>query len=616
MSSMRARLIAICLAITVLSLAILSAATLVLTRNNAMQELDSNVGQLTRVYAAELEGWIEEKQRISSAIEIGALADDPVPFLKSVIKAGGFADAYLAFAVKRFVGTQPVPEGFDGTQRPWYKQAVAAKGPVLTPPYRDAVTGKLAIAFAKPIGPVDNPIGVYGADMLLEDVTEVVKNIHPSEHSFAFLMDGEGNLLAHPDEKLIGKPVSQMAEAFQPAMLRELSQRGGHAEVDLHGAAQFLYAAPVKGSPWVLAVSMDAKAATAHVRQLLMLSIGIAIACVVVAVALVTMAVSQQMRRLAQIRDALEVIASGEGDLTVRLSTHGNDELTQIARAFNRFVDKIASVLLRIRDASEMVRHATQEIASGNQDLSNRTEQQAGALEETAAAMQQLTSTVQQNAESAKEADKLVGDASSIATQGGQVMQQMVKTMEDIDASSQKISDIIGVIDGIAFQTNILALNAAVEAARAGEQGRGFAVVASEVRTLAQRSASAAKEIKALIQESVSQVSDGSARIKTAGSTMNEVVRSVQRVTSIVETISIATQNQSRDISEIGGAVNQMDQSTQQNAALVEQASAASHALQQQARELADAVAGFRLPQGGRSSAKAAPAQDVALLTY
>ena len=615
MSSMRARLIAICLAITVFSLAVLSVATLLLTRNNAMDELDRNVGQLTKVYASELAGWIEEKQRISSAIEDVAFMDDPVPFLKAIAKAGGFSDAYFGLAVKRFFGTQPMPEGFDGTQRPWYKQAIQAKGPVLTPPYLDVVSGKLAIAFARPLGSVDNPVGVYGTDMLLEDVTEVIKSIHPSEQSFAFLMDGEGNLLAHPSDALVGKHVSQVGEAFQPNMLRELAQRGGHAEVDLNGAAQFLYAAPVKGAPWVLAISMDAKAATAHVQQLLMLSIGIAIACVVVAVALVTVAVSQQMRRLGQIRDALDVIASGEGDLTVRLSTHGNDELAQIARAFNRFVDKIASVLVRIRDASEMVRHATQEIASGNQDLSNRTEQQAGALEETAAAMQQLTSTVQQNAESAKEADKLVGAASSIATQGGQVMQQMVQTMEGIDASSQKISDIIGVIDGIAFQTNILALNAAVEAARAGEQGRGFAVVASEVRTLAQRSASAAKEIKALIQESVSQVTDGSARIKTAGSTMDEVVRSVQRVTSIVESISVATQNQSRDISEIGGAVNQMDQGTQQNAALVEQASAASHALQQQARELAEAVAGFRLPQLDRGT-KASNASQVAMLTH
>ena len=598
MLSMRARLIAICLAITLFSLCVLSAATLFLTRQNALEELDARIGQLTHVHAGELASWVAEKQRISSAIELGALQPDPVPFLETVIKAGGFDDAYVVFAAdKRAIAPQPFPPGYDGTQRPWYKQAVQARGAVLTPPYVDAKTGKLTITFAKPLGSPDNPTAVYGADMHLGTVTEVVKGIRPMTQSFAFLVGGDGRLLAHTDPALAGKAATDIAADLTPAMLAQLAQQGGRSEVTIDGADQLVYAAQVAGAPWTLVISVDAYAATATVRELLWLSLGIAVACALLAVALVTVSVTRQMKRLARIRDALEDIASGQGDLTVRLSTYGSDELAQITRAFNRFVDTIAAVLVRIREASEAVRTATGEIASGNQDLSNRTEKQAGSLEETAAAMEQLTATVQQNAENAKQADALVNKASSIAAQGGHAMHQVVQTMEGIDASSQKIADIIGVIDGIAFQTNILALNAAVEAARAGEQGRGFAVVAAEVRSLAHRSASAAKEIKALIQESVSQVTQGSAQIKQAGRTMDDVVSSVQRVTGIVQAISHASQDQSRGISEIGGAVHQMDQTTQQNAALVEQASAASHALQLLAHELADAVAGFRLPQ-------------------
>jgi methyl-accepting chemotaxis protein len=315
---------------------------------------------------------------------------------------------------------------------------------------------------------------------------------------------------------------------------------------------------------------------------------------------LTSVIVSRQLRRMILVRDALEDIASGEGDLTRRMDTTGNDELTQIASAFNRFADKIAVVLLRIREASEMVRTASGEIASGNSDLSARTESQASALEETSAAMEELTATVQQNAENALQANQLAASATQVAGRGGEVVQQVVRTMGDIDTASRKIVDIIGTIDGIAFQTNILALNAAVEAARAGEQGRGFAVVAAEVRSLAGRSAEAAKEIKALIGASVEQVGMGSRLVQDAGATMVEVVESIHRLTSIVNEISSASHEQSSGIAEVGTAVTQMDENTQQNAALVEEAAAAAQSLQHQANALAEVVAGFRLPQAGQ----------------
>lgn len=258
--------------------------------------------------------------------------------------------------------------------------------------------------------------------------------------------------------------------------------------------------------------------------------------------------------------------------------------------SFRRVGEAVASV----KASTMQLETSSSEIAQGNQDLSNRTENQASALEETAASMEELSSTVRQNADSAEQANRLAQTASSIAAQGGQVVSEVVETMKGIETSSKKIADIIGVIDGIAFQTNILALNAAVEAARAGEQGRGFAVVASEVRNLAQRSAGAAKEIKQLITESVDRVSSGTLLADKAGNTMGEVVESVRRVTDLMAEISAASKEQSDGVAQVGQAVTQMDQATQQNAALVEEMAAAAGSLRIQAADLVQAVSVFR----------------------
>jgi methyl-accepting chemotaxis protein len=255
----------------------------------------------------------------------------------------------------------------------------------------------------------------------------------------------------------------------------------------------------------------------------------------------------------------------------------------------------LASVVASVRSNSESVATASSQIAQGNADLSQRTEEQASALQQTAASMEQLGSTVKQNADNARQADRLAHDASNVAQRGGAVMGQVVDTMKDIDARSKRIADIIGVIDGIAFQTNILALNAAVEAARAGEQGRGFAVVAGEVRSLASRSAEAAKEIKGLIGASVERVEQGTALVDEAGRTMGEVVGAIQRVSQIVAEISAASAEQSAGVSQVGNAVSQMDQVTQQNAALVEESAAAAESLKGQAHQLVKAVSVFRV---------------------
>ncbi|ASN01605.1 Cache 3/Cache 2 fusion domain-containing protein [Xanthomonas citri pv. malvacearum] len=291
-----------------------------------------------------------------------------------------------------------------------------------------------------------------------------------------------------------------------------------------------------------------------------------------------------------------------QGDLTARMDGALQGVFATIRDDANATADQLAGIVRRIKDASLTINSAATEIATGNGDLSRRTEQQAAALEETAASMEELTATVKQNADNADQANRLVLDAAGVAAKGGDVLNRVVTTMADIDASSKKIAEIISVIDGIAFQTNILALNAAVEAARAGEQGRGFAVVASEVRTLAQRSAGAAKEIKHLIEDSVTRIGNGAALASEAGSTMQQVVTSVQRVTDIMGEITSASREQAAGITQVNQTVTQMDETTQQNAALVEEATAAARSMEDQAAQLVDAVAVFRLEPQDRLS--------------
>jgi len=300
-------------------------------------------------------------------------------------------------------------------------------------------------------------------------------------------------------------------------------------------------------------------------------------------------------------RTRFEIDRMSSGDLTGQIEANGVAELAKLMQSLRVLQINIKLLVGQIKEATEVVNTGANEIASGNLDLSSRTEQQAASLEETASSMEELTSTVKQNAEHARHANQLVVSTADIAANGGKVVGKVVETMASIKQSSRKISDIIGVIDGIAFQTNILALNAAVEAARAGEQGRGFAVVAAEVRNLAQRSAGAAKEIKALIEDSVGKVDSGGKLVDEAGKTMDEIVNSVKRVTDIMSEIAAASMEQSTGIEQVNQAVGQMDEVTQQNAALVEQAAAASESMQVQAVKLTQLVSSFKLVPGGQT---------------
>ncbi|WP_332875698.1 methyl-accepting chemotaxis protein [Massilia sp. S19_KUP03_FR1] len=335
------------------------------------------------------------------------------------------------------------------------------------------------------------------------------------------------------------------------------------------------------------------------------------VALVVFAVLLFLLVRATVTRPLTRARDSAMLIA--DGDLTVSMDAGQQDEIGRLAAAMNGISRKLSMVVGDVRDGAEQIAIASQEIASGNQDLCSRTEDQAANLAATASSMEELTVTVRQNADNARQANQMALSASAVAQQGGAMVAKVVDTMASINQSSRKIVDIISVIDGIAFQTNILALNAAVEAARAGEQGRGFAVVASEVRNLAQRSAAAAKEIKQLIGASVDQVDAGSKLVAGAGATMDEVLASVSRVTDIMAEISAASIEQTGGIEHVNKSIGKMDEVTQQNAALVEQASAAAEALQEQAAELAQSVRLFKLAENRADSRLAAPTSRLAI---
>ena len=409
-------------------------------------------------------------------------------------------------------------------------------------------------------------------------------------------------LISSPEEKELFRLVSEQRKVYldSRAQVSKLKADGQEAE-----AAQAFQGIFVPGSTKYLKVvndmlqhqraSIDATAreidAVASTSRNLLLTLAVlALGFGVVCAWLLTTGIVRPLRTAVEIARKV-----ADGDLTAQIDASAKDETGQLLLALKDMNTSLLNIVSEVRSGTDSIATSSTQIAAGNQDLSSRTEEQAGSLEETASSMEELTSTVKQNADNARQANQLAASAAQVAVKGGEVVAQVVGTMESINSSSNKIVDIISVIDGIAFQTNILALNAAVEAARAGEQGRGFAVVASEVRNLAQRSASAAKEIKILIGASVEQVNAGSMLVAQAGSTMNDIVDSVQRVSDIITEITAASSEQSVGIDEINRAIGQMDAVTQQNAALVEESAAAAESMQHQAHSLAQVVSVFKL---------------------
>jgi methyl-accepting chemotaxis protein len=434
----------------------------------------------------------------------------------------------------------------------------------------------LATAFAAPI-----------ADSVIKG-SAIMKQVEP--------------LLSSEEEKALMKEIIAQRAKYQAAKVEVMdAKKAGDAEKSTRAFNDaFMPAADAYSAKLKALLSMQRKviddsaaaleAASARAFNLLLL-LGVLVVLIGALFAwLITRSITKPLQAAVNVAETV-----ANGDLTTTFDAAPHDEIGDLMRALKVMNDSLFKVVSEVQVGTRSIAIASNEIAAGNLDLSSRTEQQASSLEETAASMEELTSTVRQNADNAEQANQLALAASSVAAKGGDIVGKVVDTMGSIDASSRKIVDIIGVIDGIAFQTNILALNAAVEAARAGEQGRGFAVVAAEVRSLAQRSASAAKEIKDLIGDSVGQVNIGTKLVQEAGTTIREVVDSVARVNDIMSEITSASKEQRIGIDQVNEAIAQMDQVTQQNAALVEEAAAAAASLREQADTLASAAAGFKL---------------------
>jgi methyl-accepting chemotaxis protein len=460
-------------------------------------------------------------------------------------------------------------------------------------------------------------LGAAGLGLSVDGLADAIKAYKVGGSGFVYLVRADGTILIHCDATLIdGKHTLKDLNGFTP----ELSAKLLHGEKFATTSYSPAGGKRIVASSYVpeLNIYVIAEVPESEVLGdvLKSLSLSAIVAAVIgggvglFVIFVISRAIAAPVARAAHL---LGEIADGDGDLSRKMPVESNDEIGALADAFNRFVASLNKTVGQVRISTDMIATASSEIAAGNLDLSGRTESQASSLEETASAMEELTSTVKQNADNAREANMLVVSASEHALKGGDVVGQVVQTMGSIKESSRKIVDIIGVIDGIAFQTNILALNAAVEAARAGEQGRGFAVVAAEVRNLAQRSAGAAKEIKGLIGDSVEKVDAGGRLVDEAGATMNEIVTSVKQVAAIMNEIASASYEQSEGIGQVNDAITQMDEATQQNAALVEQAAAAAQSLQDQASALAQVVSVFKLDAGAALPPPVAPGSTTAV---
>ena len=591
--SIRARIIVATTGCLVVALLLNTVINFQVTRQDNQQSQRDILTSTSASHNMAIADWVKSKMAVITSAQSVALSDDPVPVFKQLAQAGGFTNVYVGYATKTAKFSEPagVPADYDPTIRPWYQQVVGQDGPVVTAPYVDAGTGKLVVTFAVPVKENGTLKAVVAGDVAMDSVVANVRGIHPTPASSGLLLNSDGSVIAANDPALTLKPFAETITGTDLATLKS----GEPVDGTFDGGDKTLVATAVPGTNWMLVVALDNNDATSGMRSLLKAS---ALSLVILALlsgALVHILIARLLKRLSDIRDAMHNIANGTNDLSQRLPESGNDEVAQIAQAFNAFSDKLSVVMIQLRDASASVKNAAQEIAAGNQDLSGRTEQAASSLRETASAVEQITASVTQSNESAAEANEQASKASAAASRGGEVVSQAISTMQSIEVASAKIGDITSVIDGIAFQTNILALNASVEAARAGEQGRGFAVVAGEVRNLASRSAQAAKEIKSLIDSTTDSVATGSRYVHLAGESMDEIRASIGSVSGIMREISIATSEQMKGIHEINHAVTHLDRMVQQNAELVVQSAAAASALQSQAGDLAETAGHFRI---------------------
>ncbi len=599
LTSIRTRILVFCLAIVLLALTLTGIATYQVTSRYNTEAITHSQAAVAEGYTMAISDWSRAKKTIVEATGRQALTEDALSRFILAADAGDMITVYAGFNDNRYITSDvawEIPPTYQPTQRPWYQQTLSAGHTIATLPYMDASSGKLVVSFASPIVRDGQTVGVISSDVAMDSVIDTVNAVDPTPHSHAFMVNSDGIMIAHADKSLILKPATELDASLTPAALSQMTGSDRLRDATLRGQEVLLSAVPIEGTQWTLVMALDRGEAMAGMVSLIKTTVIALVVVGIIAALLMWALLTPIFRRMHEVRDAMEDVSEGEGDLTQRLPlSKRDDEVNQIARSFNHFVDRIDHVMRDVRDSSENVRMASSEISTGSMDLSRRTETTAASLEQSAAAMEQLTSTVANSTESSRHAAQLTAQATKAAEEGGQVMADVVGTMSDISTSSSEIAKIIGVIDSIAFQTNLLALNASVEAARAGEQGRGFAVVAAEVRTLANRSTQAARDIKQLIDASVAKTVNGQVLVQRAGERMEDIVVQIQRVNGLINEVTTAANEQSTGISQVNQAVTQLDQMTQENAALVEESAAASDSLSQEAQRLSQIIGVFRL---------------------
>lgn len=488
-------------------------------------------------------------------------------------------------------------------EQSWYLAALKGeKGQCIwAPAYFDDASTQPRTNCAMAIYKGNKQWGVATIDVTLGFFNQLVTDMEKKVNGTIYIVEQDGTIVgtSHSSDEKLPKLASLGGQSPLAAQIRKSLDQIKEssslvADYNNNGTDHTLFMSNIQG-PWYIVTDMPTSQLLQRTHSILT-SLGLVqIPMVLLLLLVLIAAIKIFMRQLAGLNKNISQLSAGGADLTQRLPQSRSPEFNAVNSSFNNFLDFLQSILKQVGDSTLAIASASRQIASGNLDLSARTEEQASSIEQTAASMEQLTSTVKQNAGNAEGANQLARDASAVAEKGTRVVKQVVDTMGSINGSSKKIVDIISVIDGIAFQTNILALNAAVEAARAGEQGRGFAVVASEVRSLAQRSATSAREIKKLIEDSVADIATGSQLVATAGSTMDELMVGVNNVATLMGEIMSSSQEQSLGIEQVNIAITQLDNTTQQNAALVEQVSAAAQAMQEQTLQLETVVAGFKL---------------------
>jgi methyl-accepting chemotaxis protein len=497
------------------------------------------------------------------------------------------------------------PDALKYWEQSWYKNGLSApRGHCLwADAYKDAASDQPRTNCAMTIYKGDDVFGVSTIDVTLGFFNRLVADMEKKVGGQILIVEPNGTVVSNTSyvkDDIVLKKLPDLASSM-PMAAQVLDAMPALAKAPMvehdydDGEDRTLIMKRIQGTPWVLATSLPTRMLTENSDRILGRLAMVQVPLALLLLAVLLFGIRLLMKQLDTLRSNIDELNSGEADLTRRLPAGSGSEYNAVVASFNRFVERLQGMMRDVRNSSTAIASAATQIASGNMDLSQRTEEQASSLEETAASMEELTATVRQNAENARQANQLAKTAATAAQTGHEVVDQVVETMGAISASSARITDIVGVIDGIAFQTNLLALNASVEAARAGEQGRGFAVVAGEVRSLAQSSAKAARDIKALISGASEDVARGEELVRGAGSSIGELSTHVASVAAFMEEIMAASHEQSQGIDQVSRTVTQLDDMTQQNAALVEEAAAAAKAMEDQTRNLEAVVGGFKL---------------------